>query len=444
MRQSWVRLFTTVAALAASGLVSLGREEAAILLREQIQPEQWQGYVVDTQVVGELSGEAEGQRTVVRVQGRGMHEFVERALTIEADLPGRTLRQYRRAEVEVQIGGEKQHKSLRPERRCIVFGRLPDGSRGFSPQGPLTRDELELTTEHLAPSVLAGLLPAKVVRIGETWKVSTQSLAEACLLDAVIEHQVEGRVSSIENDVVHFSIGGKVQGVDKGAKTSLHLEVRGRFDRKNRQTIEWIWEQQEERSAGWWNPASRLQVRAQLRRREGITPATSTCRTPTDNLAAWLQPAPQLLELEVEGPQKCYHLRYGRQWYIVGQTDSHLLMRLAERGVVVAQLTLTNWRPKTAEANELIAEFRKAVTATPGWQADATLAEGIVRGIGTHAYRIVQTGTLGRQKVIQRFWLVAGPNGEQLVVTTTVAPEQAERFGNQDEDLLRRLTFTRP
>jgi hypothetical protein len=421
-----------------------GQQQAAVLLREEISTQKWRGYELETNVVGQLYSELDGKRTRIGLQGRGTHTWAERVLTVANSLAERTVRYYHQATIEVQLGGEKHRKTLRSDRCCIVYGRLPDGSRGFSPQGPLTRDELELTTEHLAPAALAGLLPGTVVRAGDSWKVSAQALGDACLLDAVLNHEVQGELLQIHQGVAEFVLRGKVQGIDKGAQVRLHLEVRGRFNSQTREVLEWHWEQRDERDAGWWNPPAQLQIRAQLRRQDSKIPLPSFLQPNAETLQTWMQPSPSLLQLEVDGPQRYYRLRYGRDWYIVGQTDSHMLLRLVERGVVIAQLTLTQWRSAAQGFEQQIAEFRKAVAATPAWKADRTLAEGEVPKVGRPAYRIVQIGMLGDQKAIQHFWFICGPNNEHLAATTTIAPERIDQLAGRDEELLRQLIFPLP
>ncbi|MCX8139430.1 MAG: hypothetical protein N3E46_07085, partial [Gemmataceae bacterium] len=152
-------------------------------------------------------------------------------------------------------------------------------------------------------------------------------------------------------------------------------------------------------------------------------------------------PKAELLRLEVEGPKKIYRLTYGREWYILGETAEHLMMRLVDRGVPIAQLTLTHWRRAIGTRTEQIAEFRKAVAATPGWKPDKLLHEGEVEAGGQSVYRIIQEGKIGEQRIIQRFWLITTPRGDQLVMTVTLPPEHQQRFGDKDVELMKNLTF---
>ncbi|MCS7022938.1 MAG: hypothetical protein NZU63_14055 [Gemmataceae bacterium] len=415
-------------------------EPQAVLLREEPQTVTERGYSIVTTVTGVLFSQAEGQRRTLPVEGQGQHELTERILASEGGLPLHTLRHYKAVVVEVRVGGEKLPKVLRAERRCIVFGRLADGSRGFSPHGPLTRDELETVSEHLPPAVLTSLLPGKVVRVGDKWKISDPLVSELCLLDAVTSNQTEGELQAIKDGIAEFIVRGKVDGIDKGASVRLVVEGRGRFDLKDQRLIDYQWEQNDEREAGWWNPAAQLRIRVQVRCR-AAEPLPPLCQALVDKPQVWSRPEPTMLALQAEGPAGRYRLLYDRHWYVVGQTDSHLVLRYVEQGTVLAQVTLTNWRKASTDRDNQLAEFRKAVAATPGWKAEKTHEEKEIPGLAFRAFRIIQEGQIGQEKMIQRFWLLTSEKGEQVVVTTTVPLSLGQRFGDKDTLLLRGLTF---
>ena len=417
----------------------------AVLLREEVKPEEWRGYEVNTLVEGELRGEAEGKSLPIRIRGVGKHKLAERILSSSAgEIPNRTIRSYTHASVEVHVAGERLIKTLRPERSCIIYGRLPDGTRGFCPHGALTRDELDIVTEHWPTATLPSMLPGKVVAVGQTWKISPTIICEVCLLDAVLECQVEGKLLSLQGAIAEFAVRGKVVGIDKGAKVNLVFDSKGQYDQRSGRVVEYQWNQEDERTAGWWSPASRLRIRVTVQRLDANV-QTEACSQPhVLEPQLWQQPKAELLQLEGEGPRKSYRLRYNREWYIVGQTEDHLMMRLVDRGDTLAQLTLTHWRQANDNQSEQIAEFRKAVAATPGWKPDKLLSEGEIDINGFHAFRIIQQGKVGNQPMIRRFWLIRFPSREQLVVTVSLPPENQQRFGDKDVELIKNLTFLPP
>ena len=50
-------------------------------------------------------------------------------------------------------------------------------------------------------------------------------------------------------------------------------------------------------------------------------------------------------------------------------------------------------------------------------------------------------GKLEGANVVQNFYLIASPNGEQVVLVFTMTPKQAERLGSRDLSLAGSLDF---
>ena len=54
---------------------------------------------------------------------------------------------------------------------------------------------------------------------------------------------------------------------------------------------------------------------------------------------------------------------------------------------------------------------------------------------GRWAYRVSAVGQTDGLKVMQNFYLVAGPEGEQVVLAFTMTPAQAKKLGKKDQAL---------
>ena len=53
-------------------------------------------------------------------------------------------------------------------------------------------------------------------------------------------------------------------------------------------------------------------------------------------------------------------------------------------------------------------------------------------------------GKLNGVDVLQYFFLLAGPQGDQLVLTFTLKPADTQKLDTRDLNLLRGVTFARP
>jgi hypothetical protein len=154
------------------------------------------------------------------------------------------------------------------------------------------------------------------------------------------------------------------------------------------------------------------------------------------------EPPLPLTQLEHRDAKAGYTMSYGRDWQIVSQTEEHLVMRLVERGDFVAQATITPWTSADKGKHLSPDEFREAMSETPGWDVEQELQAGEVPADGGRwIYRISALGQLDGNKVLQNFYLVAGPGGEQIVVAFTLTPKQADRLGTRDLSLAVSIDF---
>src|SRR5262249_35026007 len=118
-------------------------------------------------------------------------------------------------------------------------------------------------------------------------------------------------------------------------------------------------------------------------------------------------------------------------------TNDHAILRLLDRGDLIAQATITPWTPAKAGEHLSAEAFDKAMAETPGWEPEQVLQSGEVPSeAGRWVYRISATGLLDGNKVMQNFYLIAGPGGEQIVVAFTLSAAKAERLGTRDLSLV--------
>ena len=78
-------------------------------------------------------------------------------------------------------------------------------------------------------------------------------------------------------------------------------------------------------------------------------------------------PTPLMTALRYADPRGRYQFVYPREWHITGQTDSHLVLRLIDRGEFVTQATVSVWKKADPGKHATAEEFKKAVNESPGW-----------------------------------------------------------------------------
>jgi hypothetical protein len=128
---------------------------------------------------------------------------------------------------------------------------------------------------------------------------------------------------------------------------------------------------------------------------------------------------------------------------MVGEPDGRLVLRLMERGDFVAQATITPWRPAEKGKHLSADEFKAGIANTPGWEPEKELQAGEVPGggDGRWTYRVSLLGKADGIAVLQNFYLLAGPNGDQVVVAVTLTPKKAEQLGSRDLSLAGSIEF---
>jgi hypothetical protein len=389
---------------------------------------------------GELRVQQEGKTLTLKQTATARHDYVERILEAGKVLADKSARIYQAAAADITADREKSSRVFRGDRRFIVAQRLKDQTMAYCPLGTLTREELELT-DHFDTLSLPGLLPGREVKIGESWKIANAAAQTLLDLDGLIGQDLTCKLEKVTGGTAHVSVTGSAAGIDMGASVKMKIDGTYQFDLKARRIIALEWKQNDQREPGPISPGFQADI------------VTRVARTPVEAVAelndfalvkipSGKEPPEKLTRLYYGDPQGRYELVHGRDWHLVGRSNQQLVMRLMERGDFLAQLTVTPYR-KTTPGNHISEEdFKGAIAQAPGWDAENVEKGSVVPSPGGYwIYRIGASGTLNNVKAVQYFYLVAGSQGDQVVLTFTMAPAQAQKLGTRDVELVRSLTF---
>jgi hypothetical protein len=393
-------------------------------------------------VKGDLLVLKEGTRLPLPLEVAAAHDYSERVLSAGGPGADKVARLYGAASSSVKIGGAKSERSLRPERRLCVAQRFKDQPLTYSPAGALTRDELDLTT-HLDTPALPGLLPGKAVAVGGTWRPADAAVLAVCGFEALSKHDLAGKLESVKDGVAVFSVKGPVEGIDAGAIVKLTVEATGKFDVAGKRIVGLEWGQKDERDQGPVSPAWATQTTWAVERS-----ATPTAAGLEDvalvSIPPSFEPPASMVQLDFREPGGHYALLHERDWHHVAQTGEHGVFRLMDRGDFVAQATVTVWTKADKGGHLSPEQFKAALAKTPGWEPENELQAGEIKAEGRYAYRLSVLGKLDGVAVLQNFYLVATPDGEQVVVTFTLTPKQADKLGARDLAFVAALEIPAP
>jgi hypothetical protein len=406
-------------------------------LTETPQPGECFKIHLDMKLSGEMRVHKDGKMDSLKLEATAVHEYPERILVVAQDgLVQKTARLYETAKATITVGGDRTERALRPDRRLCVSQFYKDQALVYSPSGALTRDELDLTAGQFDSGSIAGVLPGKNVAVGDTWKVPASVVQALCNFEGLTEHTLTGKLESVKDDTATFSLTGTANGIDVGALAKLKIEATGRFDLKAKRLVALEWKQKDERDQGPVSPVTAVESTTTLKREAIEQPATLSDVALVPVPQDWEPPA-TMTQLDYRDPQGRYAFVYPRCWHITAQVKDQLVLRCMDRGDFVAQATLTPWK-KVEKGKHLTAEeFKQAMNSMAGWEPDKQLQAGEVPSEqGRWVYRYSASGQMEGITAVQNCYLIATPEGEQMIVVFTMTPKQVDKLGARDLSLV--------
>ncbi|HZV04581.1 MAG TPA: hypothetical protein VE999_05785 [Gemmataceae bacterium] len=392
---------------------------------------------LDMKLTGEMRIRKDDKTEPLKLEAAAVHEYPERILVVAPDgLVQKTARQYETAKATITIGSDHLEHTLRPDRRLFVAQFYKDQKLVYSPSGPLLDDEQKLTAEHFDSAAVTGTLAGKEVSVGDTWKLPASVVQALCNFEGLTEHAVVGKLESATPDMATFSINGTATGIELGAIVKVKIEALGQFDFKAKRLVSLEWKQKDERDQSPASPASAVDLTITLKRQPIEQPAALSDVALVSVPQDWEPPA-QLTQLDYRDAQGRYSLLYPREWHVTAQMKDQLVMRCLDRGDFVAQATLTPWK-KAEKGKHLTPEaFKEAMNSMAGWQPDKELQAGEVPAEnGRWVYRYSSSGQMDGVAAVQNCYLIATPEGEQMIVVFTMTPKQVDKLGARDLSLI--------
>jgi hypothetical protein len=402
---------------------------------------------IELDLKGEMRVSREGQQQTLKLVAQAEHRFAERVLVVDRGVIHKTARAYETAKAAITQGQEKLERSLRPERRLIVAQESGGQALVYAPAGAMTPDEIELAGEHFDTLSLAGLLPARPVAQAEKWKPAADVVQYLCGFEGLTGHSLECKLEAVNDKTARIAISGTANGIDLGALVKLEIQANAEFDMKSNRLTALEWKQKDERGQGPASPALTVESTTKLTRSPIGQPASLT-DVALISVPDGLEPPAAMTQVSSHFECKTpFDLACSRDWQIVAQTADHLVLRLLDRGDFVAQATITPW-DSTKPGQHLTPEaFREAMNKTKGWEVGDIVeetevpSEKIASDNGRWLYRIQESGKMDSLKVVQTFYLLASPTGEQIVLAFTMTPQQVGKVGGRDLALIRGLEF---
>ena len=394
-------------------------------------------------LTGTISVVQNGQNVSIPRSAEATHVYFERFLDVKEGAGERTARFYNRAEASITDASDVAKIVLKSNHTLLVAHRMKDRMLVYHPTDVLTREEIDVTA-HFDSMAVPGLLPGKEVKVGDTWTVPHEVVQALTDLDAVSKCEVTGKFESVEGNFANLSFSGLVEGISEAAAVKVVIKgAAAVFNLEKRRLVRVEWRFSDQRDQGPVSPTLSSDVAISLKRVPMETPVQlgGIALVNVPNGA----PDPKLAQVVYRNLKKGFEFQFGRDWHMVNQMpDGKLVLRLIDlRGEFIAQCTVTPWtRVKTPMT---LADFETMMKASAGWQqkAGAPLEanDKLKSPNGYGILRITAEGKLGAVDALRRFYLVAAPGGDQILIDFTMVPSQAAKLDNRDERLVQSLLF---
>ena len=371
-------------------------------------------------------------------------EYIERVMKV--DPSGRAalvVRRAFRAGSAVNVGTRPTSTSLRGAVAILAAVPVPGGVDVYSPLGPLTRPELDVLETPGDPLTLTGLLPDREVAAGDRWKVGEAAAKALCSYDTITSNTVEARLDSADEERAVVRLSGEARGARLGGDGTIVCEGSFTFDRKTGLIARLTLDRAETRRPGLVEEGLDVKSTLNVTRKPAEAPPELGDAT-LAKLALGADPA--RLRLLYQSPDGRYALAHDRDWHLFHEDVRAAVLKRVEGGELVAQCNLAVGPNAGKGRHQDLGQFRQDVKRGLGGRFSQFLGEGEPEGDpgGHFRYKVGVQGRQGDLGLIWYYYLVASPEGDQVVATFTLADTRLKAFGSEDERLMGSFRWTTP
>jgi len=396
---------------------------------------------IGLQVGGDLKLVTDGKPNVLPMSVVANLDYDERILAADATgRPSRSVRYYNaaRAVIKVDKGGERPE--LEPAHRMIRVDK-PEKSAAvlYSPAGALKREELDLIDLPGNTLLVDDLLPGKTVALGESWKLGDQALAGLLGIEAVNWTDVQSVLGEVVDGVADIAAAGSVSGAVGGVSTEIELKAKYKFDLKLKRITFLALLIKEKRAVGHIGPGLDTVAKVIMK----ISPISASEHLTSDVVARLgKSPTAELSQLSYSAPSGTFQFQYDRRWYLTSDDPKMAVLRLMDRGELVAQCNMSAL-PVDPKKTIALAEFQSDVQKSLGKNfGQFASASESTNEAGCTVFRVVAQGTVSQLPISWIYYLIANEKGQRVTVSFTYEQTLEDRFANADRLLVGQVRLT--
>jgi hypothetical protein len=355
----------------------------------------------------------------------------------------RCARYYEQQDVKLLINGKEVIPQLRNNRRLIGASFFEGRLTIFSPQGPLTREELDLVQWPGDSLVADALLPEASVEVGGTWQVDEAKLGALLNIDTVGQSDVSAELIETNRDYAQIDAKGVVHGMVDGATTTIEIKSRCYFDLRRRRVHSLQLVAKEKRSAGEVSPGVKAVAKVRLQFAP-LSRSDSLSDSLSDSVVAKMGAVPNAdtIQLSFLPTNRVYRLLHDRDWHVTSDAKSAVVLRKMQDNDVLGQCNISAL-PVIEKGKQVTLEsFRDDVRSTLGKDFGRFIKAGeFVDQRGRLVYHVAAEGKVTDVPIHWRYYLVGEPDGRRAALVFTLEQSMAARFGQADRQILSGFDF---
>jgi hypothetical protein len=381
----------------------------------------------------------EGKIRTLKMSVTADQRYEERLLDVTGS-KRRAVRKYETATAVIKIDSGVLKPELPEDRRLICVESSSESVRLFSPHGPLTRDDLDVVDLQANGLLLDQLLPTEPVALEATWIPKAEAWTGILRLDAVSAADVACSLSKVvagKEATVDFE--GPLDGAIDGVAT--HIEVKGRytFDIGRGRIVSFSMAVKEKRGIGHVGPGLDVVARLQMAAAP-LEKSTHLTDAALKGLPLELPAAEGRLLHRATGQH--YSLLLGRDWHVVDDRSEMVVLRLIDRGELISQCNIATPPPSEPGTAISLANFRSDIEKALGQNFGKLVEASTAPGANGHTvHRVVVAGTANELPMQWHYYLVAHPDGRQVVLAFTLEPGLRDPLATADRAVVDGLRF---
>ncbi|MHC4879607.1 MAG: hypothetical protein ACYTGL_24395 [Planctomycetota bacterium] len=350
----------------------------------------------------------------------------------------RAARSYQVSEARIEVSGEPTQSNMPADGRLIVAEGRSNGVQLWSPERSLTFESLDLLSTPGDSLALHALLPDGEVEAGATWQPAYWVIPLLTGVEAVSKHELTCKLEKVDDKFAVIAVEGSVEGAIDGAYTKISVNGQIAWDVDKQHIRQAKITQTEERAVGVVSPGMNVTATMYVDRQPSSL-AGPLSGSRVESLP--IVPEAHQLALQFESAWD-FHFACDRNWHLFHQTKDVAVLRLVEKGSLIAQCNVSKVPQVAAGSHTPEQTFQADIrTALAGQLQQITNAEQLETDDGRWLYRVTATGMSRNTPMTWYYYLCAAPDGRQVAFAFSLETRFVGQFANRDLGFARSLTF---